>query len=93
MLHKTHDERADHVHHHKQESQNQSDIEAFHAHHAELERIAKRLHASGHNIHIDYKSDQVARHGKKTSTVFFNHSLNAEKRIQISKKMPLRPWD
>jgi len=69
-----------------------ADIKAFHEAHAHMEEIAKRLHASGHHIHIDYKSPHALRHSKESSTHFVNVGLNTEKKIQISKKVPLRPW-
>jgi len=69
------------------------DIDAFHKAHAHMEEIAKRLHASGHHIHIDYKDAGVARHGKKSSTHYLSNGLHTEKTVQVSKKMPLRPYD
>ena len=69
------------------------DIEEFHRKHAELQEIGKRLHEKGHHITIDYDSPNVVRHGKKDGVMFFNHSLAAKHKIQISKQMPLRVYD
>lgn len=74
------------------EHHSNDDVAAFHKKHAELEEIGKRLHASGHHIHIDYKSPDVVRHGNSSGTHWFNRGLNVEKKIQISKRVPLRPW-
>jgi hypothetical protein len=68
------------------------DIDAFHKAHAHMEEIAKRLHASGHHITIDYKDPHVVRHGSKSGTHFVNRGLATEKKIQVSKKVPLRPY-
>lgn len=71
------------------------DIDAFHHHLNKLHEVAARLHKSGHYVEVDYNGQHAVRHDDKrrTGTIFFNQAHKVEHKVQISKKVPLRPFD
>lgn len=57
----------------------------FHELHAQMEEVGHHLHKRGYHMEIEYKSEHAARHGRKASTLFYNHALKTPKTVSVSK--------